>query len=52
MKNQKEINKNQKMGGVKWYKNQIFSMVEDIDDEKFLSQIHTILKKHIEKRGD
>lgn len=40
-----------KRGGVKWYKENIAEMVESIKDEKFLIQIHTILKKHIEKRG-
>lgn len=54
MKNQKEINETEILGwgGVKWYKENIVEMVEKIEEEKFLSQIHTILKKHIEKRGD
>lgn len=52
MKNQTETNVNEKIGGgVKWYREKIIEMVESIKDEKFLSQIHTILKKHIEKRG-
>lgn len=52
MKNQKKIDNNQKNGGgVKWYRNQIFSMIKKIDDEKFLNQIRIILKNHIEKRG-
>lgn len=54
MKNQKEINETEILGwgGVKWYREKIVEMVESIKDEKFLIQIHTILKKHIEKRGD
>lgn len=53
MKNQSEISENKEnLGGVKWYREKIVDMVESIKDEKFLIQIHTILKKHIEKRGD
>ena len=54
MKNQSEIreNKEKYRGGVKWYREKIVEMVGQIEDEKFLYQIHTILKKHIEKRGD
>lgn len=54
MKKQTEIVENQNIsgGGVKWYREKIVEMVESIKDEKFLIQIHTILKKHIEKRGD
>ena len=54
MKNQSEISENKEnyRGGVKWYREKIFEMVGQIENEKFLSQIHTILKKHIEKRGD
>jgi hypothetical protein len=33
-------------------KENIINMVKGIDEEKFLRQIHTILKYHIEKRGD
>lgn len=33
------------------YKERIVEMVGRIEDTKFLIQIHTILKKHIEKRG-
>ncbi len=60
MKNQTEMNDKKSIsGGVKqdvitekiWYKEKIIEMVEKIQDEKFLIQIHTILKKHIEKRG-
>lgn len=52
MKNQKQNNENNYSGGgVKWYRKKIAEMVEQIENEKFLSQIHTILKKHIEKRG-
>lgn len=36
---------------VKLYREKIIEMVEQIEDEKFLNQIHTILRKHIEKRG-
>lgn len=54
MKNQSKIGENKEnyRGGVKWYREKIVEMVESIKDEKFLIQIHTILKKHIEKRGD
>lgn len=53
MKNQTKTNVNEKIGGgVKWYREKIVEMVGQIENEKFLSQIHTILKKHIEKRGD
>lgn len=52
MKNQTETNVNEKIGGgVEWYREKIVEMVGRIEDEKFLNQIHTILKKHIEKRG-
>lgn len=51
MKNQTKTNVNGKIGGVKSCKDKIISMIKQIDDEKFLNQIHTILKKHIEKRG-
>lgn len=33
------------------YRKRIVKMVGRIEDTKFLIQIHTILKKHIEKRG-
>ena len=33
-------------------KENIINMVKGIDEEKFLKQMHTILKRHIEKRGD
>ena len=54
MKKQIEIIENEENygGGVKWYREKIVEMVGQIENEKFLSQIHTILKKHIEKRGD
>lgn len=52
MKNQTETNVNEKIGGgVNSYKEKIISMINQIDDEKFLNQIRIILKKHIEKRG-
>lgn len=52
MKNQKEIDNNQKNGGgVKSCKKKIISLLNQIDEERFLNQIYTILKKHIEKRG-
>lgn len=34
-----------------WYRQKAIDMIYKIDNEKFLNQIHTILKKHIEKRG-
>lgn len=36
---------------VKRCREKIIEMVGQIEDEKFLNQIHTILRKHIEKRG-
>ncbi len=36
---------------VAYYRDKIIEMVGQIEDEKFLNQIRTILKKHIEKRG-
>lgn len=33
------------------YREKIVEMIRQIEDAKFLIQIHTILKKHIEKRG-
>ena len=36
---------------VKWCRGKIVEMVGQIENEKFLNQICTILKKHIEKRG-
>lgn len=33
-------------------KEEIMEMVEKIENQKFLMQIWTILKRHIEKRGD
>lgn len=52
MENKEKIEQVFDRGGVKWYREKIVEMVESIKDEKFLIQIHTILKKHIEKRGD
>lgn len=34
-----------------FYKETIVSMLKIIDDEKFLNQIRTLLKMHIEKKG-
>lgn len=36
---------------IDWYRERAIKMVKKIEDEKFLVQIYTILKKHIEKRG-
>ena len=33
------------------YKQKIISMIEQIESERFLRQIWTILKIHIEKKG-
>lgn len=38
-------------GKATYYRDKIIKMINQIDNEKFLKQIHTILKKHIEKRG-
>lgn len=35
-----------------FYKEKIILMLESINDEKFLNQIRTLLKLHIEKKGD
>lgn len=34
-----------------FYREQIIEMVKKIENKKFLAQVWTILKKHIEKRG-
>ncbi len=34
-----------------WYKDKIVEMVDKIEDKRFLNQIRTLLKLHIEKRG-
>lgn len=34
------------------YKNLITEMVNKIEDEKFLRQIYTIVRRHIMKKGD
>lgn len=34
---------------LKWYSEKIVDMIRQIEDEKFLNQIRTILKRHIEK---
>lgn len=34
-----------------WYRENIIVMIQQINNEKFLNQIHTILRRHIEKRG-
>lgn len=36
---------------IKKLREKIVEMVGKIEEEKFLSQIYTILNKHIEKRG-
>lgn len=33
------------------YRKKIKGMVDQIEEKRFLNQIHTILKRHIEKRG-
>lgn len=35
-----------------FYKEKIILMLESINDEKFLNQIRTLLKLHIEKKGE
>lgn len=35
----------------KFYKNSIIFMLSSISDEKFLNQIRTLLKLHIQKKG-
>lgn len=51
-KNKRKANNNLGKGGVLWYRKKIVDMVHKIEDEKYLNQILTILKKHIEKRGN
>lgn len=34
------------------HKEKIVGMLENISDEKFLNQIRTILKRHIEREGE
>ena len=46
----KRKNENERKG-VNWYREKIIEMVRQIEDEKFLNQIRTILKRHIETRG-
>lgn len=50
-RNEGETSGNLEMGGVKWYRKKIVEMVDQIESEKFLNQIRTLLKKHIEKEG-
>lgn len=40
MKNQKQNNKNLCSGGVKWYREKIFEMVQQVEDVWILEQIH------------
>lgn len=42
MKNQKEIDNNQKNGGggVNWYRKKIVEMIENIESEKYLRMIY------------
>lgn len=51
MQNKTQNNENMFWGGVKWYREKIIDMVNQIENEKFLNQIRIILKRHIEKRG-
>lgn len=36
---------------VERYREKIIEMVREVEEKRFLNQIHTILKRHIEKRG-
>lgn len=49
--NRMKFENGRKAEWVKWYRGKIVEMVGQIENEKFLNQICTILKKHIEKRG-
>lgn len=51
-KDERKANENTTTEGVIRCREKISEMVNQIENEKFLSQIVTILKKHIEKRGD
>ena len=39
------------MSAADLHKEKIICMLESINDEKFLNQIRTILKRHIEREG-
>lgn len=36
----------------KFYKNSIIFMLSSVNDDKFLNQIRTLLKLHIQKKGE
>ncbi len=36
----------------KFYKNSIIFMLASVSDERFLNQIRTLLKLHIQKKGE
>lgn len=40
------------MSAANQHKENIICMLENISDEKFLNQIRTILKRHIEREGE
>lgn len=50
MRKQNE-NQTNVLEGAEWYRKKIVEMVEQIENEKFLNQIYTILKRHVQKRG-
>lgn len=55
MKEEKrKMKKDLEVGGVEWYRRKIVDMIGQVENIKFLNQIFTILKKHIniKKRGD
>ena len=51
-KNKGKMDKNLTEEKIRWYRERIIDLVHKIEDERFLNQILTILRKHIEKRGD
>lgn len=53
MKNQKEMNENEKIlgGGVKWYRENIIYMIEKIDNIDYLEFIYNMMMAFKEKWG-
>ena len=48
MKEEKiKMKKDLEVGGVEWYRRKIVDMIGQVENIKFLNQIFTILKKHI-----
>lgn len=52
MKNQKEMNENEKIlgWGVKWYKKKIIDMLKHIEEERFLKAIYISMSDYLKEK--